>query len=105
MTDIQPLHKPRWQPDAENWLMIVGNLAVATLVPTNEPNFPHYKWMSVILAESPFDDQGWSAVDFGSRECAQYDLEQWWHHASRGERYDPQLHRNCPHCGGPARNF
>ena len=42
MTTIEQLHKPRWQQDGDNWLMIVGNRAVATLI-----------WLSVILAESP----------------------------------------------------
>jgi hypothetical protein len=97
MTVFPPLHEPRWQRDGENWLMTVGNRTVATLIPTDDPNFPHYKWMSVVLDESPFDDQGWSAVDFGALECGQYDLEHWWHYAARGQRYNPQLHHNCPH--------
>jgi hypothetical protein len=25
MTTLEQLHKPRWQPDGDNWLMIVGN--------------------------------------------------------------------------------
>ena len=28
MTTIEQLHKPRWQQDGDNWLMIVGNRAV-----------------------------------------------------------------------------
>ena len=96
MTDIQTL--PRWQQDGENWIMIVGNHVVAGLIPTADENFPQYKWMSVIFAESPFDDHGWSAVDFTSLEIAQYDIEKWWHHASRGECYKPSLHCDRPNC-------
>ena len=59
MPTLEQLHKPRWQPDGENWLMIVGNHAVAALIPNSDEQFPQYKWLSVILAESPFDDHGW----------------------------------------------
>jgi hypothetical protein len=99
MTTIEQLHKPRWQQDGGNWLMIVGNRAVAAIVPNSDDLFPQYRWLSVILAESPFDDHGWCSVDFTSLGCAQYDLEQWWHYAARGQRYNPRLHRNCPNCG------
>ena len=68
MTTIEQLHKPRWQQDGDNWLMIVGNRAVATLIPNSDDLFPQYRWLSVILAESPFDDHGWSEVDFTSLE-------------------------------------
>ena len=99
MTNIEQLHQPRWQPDGENWLMLVGNRAVAALIPNSDDMFPHYRWLSVILAESPFDDHGWCSVDFTTLEIAQYDIEQWWHHAARGERYDPRLHCDRPNCG------
>ena len=99
MTTIEQLHKPRWQQDGDNWLMIVGNRAVATLIPNSDDLFPQYIWLSGILAESPFDDHGWSEVDFNSLETVQYDLEQWWHHAAVGKRYDPRLHCDRPDCG------
>ena len=85
MATIEQLHKPRWQPDGDNWIMIVGNHAVAALIPNSDERFPNYKWLSIILAESPFDDHGWCSVDFTSLESGQYDLEQWWHHVSRGQ--------------------
>ena len=99
MTKIEQLHKPRWQPDDENWLMIVGNRAVAVIIPNSDERFPHYKWLSEILSDSPYAEYGWSAVDFSSLAIAQYEIEQWWHHASRGLRYDPQLHCDRPNCG------
>jgi hypothetical protein len=99
MATIEQLYKPRWQQDDVNWLMIVGNRTVAALISNSEERFPQYKWMSVILAESPFDDHGWCAVDFATLEIAQYDIEQWWHHAARGERYVPRLHCDRPNCG------
>ena len=98
MPTLEQLHKPRWQQDGENWLMIVGNRAVAALIPNSDEQFPHYKWLSLILAESPIDDYGWCSVDFTSLEIGQYDLEQWWHYASRGERYNPRLHCARPNC-------
>ena len=95
MTTIEHLHKPRWQQDGDNWLMIVGNRAVATLITNSDDLFPQYIWLSVILAESRRSFECCS-VDFTSLGCAQYDLEQWWHYAARGQRYNPRLHRNCP---------
>ena len=53
MTTIEHLHKPRWQQDGDNWLMIVGNRAIATLITNSDDLFPQYIWLSVILAESP----------------------------------------------------
>ena len=90
MTNIEQLHQPSLAAGRRNWLMLVGNRAVAALIPNSDDMFPHYRWLSVILAESPFDDHGWCSVDFTTLKIAQYDIEQWWHHAARGERYDPQ---------------
>jgi hypothetical protein len=97
MVEIAALHRPHWQQDGENWLMIVGNPAVAALIPNSDEQFPHYKWLSLIFAESLFDDYGRCSVDFTSLEIAQYDIEQWWHHASRGE--PPRLHCDRPNSG------
>ena len=90
MSNIQQLQKPHWQQDGDNWLMIFGNHAVAAIIPNADERLPHVQWLSLILAESPFDDHGWNAVDFTSLDIAQYDLEQWWHHASRGVPYNPR---------------
>jgi hypothetical protein len=91
--------KPRWQPDGDDWLMIVGNRTVAALIwNPNDRLFPHLTWLSRILCDKP-DDFGWDAVDYASLPCAQYNLEQWWRYAMRGQRYDAGLHCNCPHCG------
>jgi hypothetical protein len=79
--------------------MIVGNRVVAGLIPNSDDLFSEYRWLSVVYAESPFEGYGWSAVDFISLQDAQYDLEQWWHHAARGQCYDPRLHCDQPNCG------
>ena len=70
MATFEQLHQPRWQPDGAT-----GSLwsAIARL--------PHsFKWLT-------------------SLEIAQYDIEQWWHHASCGECYNPRLHCDRPNCG------
>jgi hypothetical protein len=106
MTNITQLHKPRWQQDGDNWLMIVGNHAVAAIIANYDERLSRFKWLSLILAESDVGDFGWHGVDFSSVGCGPYDLEQWWHHASRGERYNLRLHRNCPAAAvGAAVNF
>ena len=79
--------------------MIVGNHTVATLIPNSDDVFPQYTWLSAILAESPFDDHGWCSVDFATLEFAQYDIEQWWHHAATWRALDPRLHCDRPDWG------
>ena len=87
MAEIQPLHRPRWQPDGDDWLMIVGNRTVAALQYFEpEAGSLHGSYLSFILADD-LDDFGWSNVDFYSLEFAQHDLEQWWRYAIRGEAY------------------
>jgi hypothetical protein len=87
MIEIVSLHKPRWQPDGDDWLMIVGNHLMAALVPNSDQRLPQYHWLSLILAEDCFDGLGWHGVDFETLEDGKLVLEQWWDHDCRGERY------------------
>jgi hypothetical protein len=87
MSEIQPLHKPNWQPDNEDWLMIVGNRLVAALARFQpELGYPPGGSLSFILA-GEVDEGGWSNVSFNSLARAQHHIEQWWLHAVRNEKY------------------
>src|SRR3954451_22187142 len=87
MTEIQSLHKSRWQPDGDDWLMIVGNRTVAALqrIAPERPNSQPW-FLSFILAED-IDDFGWSNVGAVSLESAKHEVEQWWHQTIGAEAY------------------
>jgi hypothetical protein len=40
MTEVLFLHTPRWQPDGDEWHLIVGNRSVARLIPNADDLFP-----------------------------------------------------------------
>jgi hypothetical protein len=89
MAEIQPLHRPRWQPDGDDWLMIVGNRTVAALQYFEHGVGSSHGWYLSYILACEVDEGGWSNVDFTSLGCAQHHLEQWWHHAIRGAAYRP----------------
>jgi hypothetical protein len=88
MNEAQLLHEPRWALAGTEWHLVVGNRSVAKIVPNFCVRLGKAKWLSVIDA-SEYPDHGWHAVDFESLESAKYDIEQWWRHMRRGERFDP----------------
>jgi hypothetical protein len=90
MSEITPLHNPKWQLDDGRWHMLVGNRSVAHLSPIpldQRGPCPWANWISVI-AEG-YEDHGWDLVDFATLADGQRDLEQWWDHMARGEKYRP----------------
>jgi hypothetical protein len=88
MNNVLPIHTPEWRLVETDWHIIVGNRTVAVLMPNSDEHFPHYKWLSLIICDD-CPDYGWHAVDFETLAVAQGDIEQWWHHACRGEAYQP----------------
>src|SRR5258708_5614986 len=88
MNDIKLLHKPQWTLVGTDWHMIIGNRSVAHLIPVFSPHVPQYKWLSVIEYRE-YNDHGWHAVDFETLDIAKYDIEQWWFHMCRGEKFRP----------------
>jgi hypothetical protein len=90
MTGITPLHTPVWRQDGPDWIMMVGTRTVAALVPNSCDLFPRYRWLSRFVGGNEYPDYGWENVDFETLGIAQYDLEQWWFHMLRGERYHPR---------------
>src|ERR1700733_9300760 len=91
MQNVDLLHTPRWTLDGEDWHMLIGNRSVAKIIPTNEENFPHIHWLSVMESRD-YDDHGWHAVDFETLEMAMHVIEQWWFHMCMGEKFDPRIH-------------
>ena len=88
LNDVRLLHKPKWQLVGGFWEMIVGNRTVAVLLPTEFcPRLPHFRWLTHIVCNE-LPDYGWDDVDC-TLEGGQELLEQWWHHACRGEAYRP----------------
>ena len=51
MSDIKPLHRPKWQPVEDDWHMIVGNQSVAVLIPNSCSTQPWANWISCILTD------------------------------------------------------
>jgi hypothetical protein len=49
---------------------------------------PQYKWLSFIDGRD-YPDHGWNAVNFETLDVAKEDIEQWWRHMCRDERYYP----------------
>ena len=88
MNDVKILHKLQWNLVGTDWHLVVGNRTVARIVPNFSKIFPQYKWLSIIESHE-FDDHGWHAVDFETLHMAKYDIEQWWIHMCRGERFVP----------------
>jgi hypothetical protein len=89
MTDMIPLHQPKWQLDGADWIMIVGNRVVAVLVPYCNPGHSPY-WLSRFVGgEEDYPNYGWENVDFETLDGAKSDIEQWWWHMLRGEKYRP----------------
>jgi hypothetical protein len=93
MTEITQLHNPEWRPVDAEWHMLVGNRSVARLVPIpveSRGPLPWANWLSLIDADgADYEDHGWHAVDFATLADGQRDLEQWWFHMCRGEKYRP----------------
>jgi hypothetical protein len=86
---------PEWRQVENDWRMIVGNETVAVLIPNSDERFPQYEWLSLIVTDD-YPEHGWHAVDFETLEGAQHTLEQWWHHARKGEAYRPETHDKEP---------
>jgi hypothetical protein len=91
MTEITPLHTPKWRLVDDDWHMLVGNRSVAHLQPIPldlRGPCPWANWLSVIHP-GDYEAHGWHAVDFATLADGQRDLEQWWGHTLRGETYRP----------------
>ncbi len=80
--------RPQWREVEGAWEMSVNGQVVAALLPNSDPNFPDVAFLSQIVTND-LASHGWDAVDFATLEDAQHDIEQWWHHARRGEAYQP----------------
>jgi hypothetical protein len=85
MSDIKPLHRPKWQPVEGDWHMIVGNQSVAVLIPNSCSIQPWANWISRILIDCP--SHGWDNVDFDTLANGQEALEQWWSCMCLGEAF------------------
>ena len=86
---------PQWRQADNNWEMVVGERTVAALIPISDAQFPQYNWLSFIVSDD-YPEHGWHAVDFGTLADGQHVLEQWWHHARKGEAYRPEVHDKEP---------
>jgi hypothetical protein len=76
LTNVQLLHKPKWRLADDAWEMVVGNRAVAALVPVSPCAWlPQFQWMTRIFCEDLPND-GWDCVDC-TLEGGQELLEQW----------------------------
>ena len=89
MTDIIPLHTPKWRLVETDWCMIVGNRTVAVLMPNSCDIWPQFQWLSCFVGANEYPDYGWNNVDFETLAIGQFVLGQWWFHMLRGNAFRP----------------
>ena len=77
MSEIRPLHTPRWRRDGRDWQMAVGNRIVAVLIGEFDDG-PDPYWVSALLDDgtgSVIEHTCWHAVDFDDLEDGKRTLE------------------------------
>jgi hypothetical protein len=81
--------RPQWREVEGACEMTVDGKVMASVGPIANGGTSERQWHSLIVTND-VPDYGWHHIDFQTLDEAKFHIEQWWHHARRGEAYRPE---------------